>query len=183
MKQFVKDCYSANIKWRTAAYKELVQEHGISVGAAVLLDFDNRSYWQQQDDEGVKTLSGIITSINWDTLTVFTALEERHDDVHSGLSIKVLLSNGDKVTINSGFNKFKCLGAKGAKPTRYSYGDKYSLKSVIASSKQPLGEEWIKGYKGAFDTLTKKRSLAQLKHGMDSQYNVPNLVKHIDDWK
>ena len=183
MKQFIKDCQSANVKWRTAAYKELVEQHGISVGAAVLVEHDERTYWQQKNDGNTKTLSGIITSINWDTLTVFTALEKRHEDVHSGLIIEVLLTNGKSAIMNSGFDKFKCLGSGGAKPTIYRYGARFSLKSVVASSKQPLSEEWINGYKGAFDTLTKKRSRSQLKHGMDSQYGVPDLIDHIDAWK
>lgn len=181
MAEFVQDCYSANVKWRTAAYKEVVQGLGISVGAAVTIHKDDRSYWGS-NNESITTFSGIITSINWDTMTVFSALHAHHEDVHSPVIIKILLSTGATVTINEGFDKFNCFG-KGAKPSRYNYGEKFSIAKVIAPAKQPLGEDWINGYKGAFDTLTKKRNYEQLRNGMASQYGAPDLVKHIEAWK
>ena len=38
MKEFLKDCYKANENWRRAAYKELVEERGLSVGACVKIN-------------------------------------------------------------------------------------------------------------------------------------------------
>ena len=38
MKDFLKDCYKANENWRRAAYKELVEEYGLSVGACVFMN-------------------------------------------------------------------------------------------------------------------------------------------------
>jgi hypothetical protein len=126
--------------------------------------------------------NGIITSINWDTLTVFTALDKVHDDAHSPLKIKVLLSNGEMIVINKELESFKCLD-KGSKSSRYSYGDEYGLKEVVAPAKQLLGEDWVTGYKGAFETLTKKRSYEQLQDGTKSSWGQPDLVKHIEAWK
>jgi hypothetical protein len=181
MDTFLKDCHAANIKWRTAAYKELVQIHGISVGAAIKVKKHEYSYWQQDSEDEI--FSGIITSINWDTLTVFTALDKHHEDAHSPIMIRVLLSNGETIHINNELEKFNCLGEKGAKPSRYSYGTKYTIESIVAPAKQLLDEEWINGYKGAFSTLTKKRSYDELQNGLPSQYSVPNLIKHINGWK
>ncbi len=178
MGTFLKDCHAANIKWRTAAYKELVQIHGISVGAAIKVKKQEYSYYQQ--DSGDEIFSGIITSINWDTLTVFTALDKFHEDAHSPIKIRVLLSNGETIHINNELEKFNCLGEKGAKPSRYSYGTKYTIESIVAPAKQLLDEEWVNGYKGAFSTLTKKRSYDELQNGLASHYNVPNLITHIN---
>ncbi len=181
MDTFLKDCHAANIKWRTAAYNELVQTHGISVGAAVKVRRTERAYWK--DDPEYTIISGIITSINWDTLTVFTAMSKFHEDAHSPIFIKVLLSNGESININHGLEKFNTLGEYGANPDRYHYGEKRSIELIVAPAKQLLDQEWIKGYKGAFSTLTKKRSLHELKHGTKSQYSAVNLVDHIQAWK
>ncbi len=182
MSTFLKDCHKANVNWRRAIYKEFVQTYGISVGAAVIVHHDDRAYWGSPNNEKIHIHNGIITSINWDKMTVFSALDEFHEDVHSPVIIKVLLANGQTVIINNELDKSRCVG-KGARPTRYGYGEKYSINKVIAPAKQPLGEDWINGYKGAFDTLTKKRSYEQLKNGMASQYGAPDLVKHIEAWK
>lgn len=174
MDMFLKDCHEANIKWRTAVYKEVVQENGISVGAAVVI---NKTSWHAPAEK----ISGIITSINWETLNVFTALENKHDDVHSPIEVKVLLSTGDVVVVNDGFQAFKCFGLRGWKP--YRYGQNTAIAKVVAPAKAPLGPEWIKGYKDAFKTLTRKRNLDQLKNGMPSSYSSEDLVRHINTWK
>jgi len=176
MDMFLKDCHEANVKWRKAAYKELVQKHGISVGAAVIVRQEGR--WHNNGDHNDH--NGIITSINWDKVNVFTALPKKHDDAYSPISIRVMLSNGDNVVINTGLENFNCLD-KGAIPR--SWGHSYSLRTIVAPSKTPLEEEWITGYKESFKTLVKKRSLEQLEHGMPSSYNQPNLIVHIKAWK
>lgn len=180
MDMFLKDCHEANIKWRKAAYKELVQKHGISVGAAVIIKQEDRWYSSNSRTDDVKSHSGIIMSINWDKVNVFTALSKKHDDAYSPIWIRVMLSNGDKIAINTGLENFKCLD-KGAIPR--SWGHSYSLHSIVAPSKTPLKEEWITGYKESFKTLVKKRSLEQLIDGMPSSYGQPDLVAHIKAWK
>ena len=180
MDMFLKDCHEANVKWRKAAYKELVQKHGISVGAAVIVKQQDRWYNSTSRADDVNSHSGIITSINWDKVNVFTALPKKHDDAYSPISIRVMLSNGDNVVINTGLENFNCLD-KGAIPR--SWGHSYSLRTIVAPSKTPLEEEWITGYKESFKTLVKKRSLEQLEHGMPSSYNQPNLIVHIKAWK
>ena len=179
MKTFITDCHTANIKWREAAYQEIVVKNGISVGSAVVARYHPNS-WQQKEH---KDYSGIITSINWDTLNVFTALPEHHNDAWSPIQIKVLLTDGKTRTITKEIhNKFNCVG-KGGKPNRWTHGDQIELIKVVAPAKQMLDKEWINGYKGAFDTLTKKRTLEQLANGMDSAYNQPDLLSHIQAWK
>tara|TARA_Y100000592_G_scaffold84927_1_gene136392 strand:- start:2664 stop:3536 length:873 start_codon:yes stop_codon:yes gene_type:complete len=176
MDMFLKDCHEANIKWRKAAYKELVGLHGVSVGAAVIVNEEDR--WHTKGN--VKLHNGIITSINWNKINVFTALKKRHDDAYSPIMIAVMLSDGQTITINHGFTGFNCLD-EGATPR--TWGNRYSLRKVVAPSKTPLSEEWITGYKESFKTLVKKRSLEQLRHGLQSSYNQPDLIAHIKAWK
>ena len=177
MDMFLKDCHEANIKWRKAAYKELVQKHGISVGAAVIVSEKDRWYTHSGAS---KEHNGIITSINWDKMNVFTALPKKHDDAYSPISIRIMLSNGNNAVINAGLENFNCLD-KGAIPR--SWGHSFSLHAIVAPSKTPLEEEWITGYKESFKTLVKKRSFDQLKNGMPSSYNQPDLIAHIKAWK
>ena len=177
MDMFLKDCHEANIKWRKAAYKELVQKHGISVGAAVIVSEKDRWYTHSGAS---KEHNGIITSINWDKMNVFTALPKKHDDAYSPISIRIMLSNGNNAVINAGLENFNCLD-KGAIPR--SWGHSFDLHAIVAPSKTPLEEEWITGYKESFKTLVKKRSFDQLKNGMPSSYNQPDLIAHIKAWK
>ena len=177
MTTFLKDCHEANIKWRKAAYKELVQLHGISVGAAVIVSEKDR--WHSTG-AALKEHNGIITSINWDKINVFTALDKKHDDAYSPIQIRVLLSSGKSIYITDKLDSFDCLG-EAAKPR--VWGSCNSLKKIIAPSKTPLQEDWITGYKESFKTLVKKRSLEQLENGMPSSYRAPNLVSHIKAWK
>jgi hypothetical protein len=179
MKTFIEDCHAANIKWRKAAYQEIVEKVGISVGSAVLIRCHSDS-WRSKE---FKDYSGIITSINWDTLNVFTALPKHHNDAWSPIQIKVLLTDGKTRIITKNINNnFDCVG-EGGKPSRWNHGDLVELIKVVAPAKQLLGKEWITGYKGAFDTLTKKRTLEQLREGVLSAFNQPDLLKHIQAWK
>lgn len=177
MKGFLKDCYAANINWRRAAYQEIVVEKGISVGSAVVIRY-NASSWS---GEKSCDYNGIILSINWDTLNVFTALPSQHDDARSPIKIKLALSNGEVIMISKKLDEYlSCIGS-GAHNGLYS--NSYEFKKVVAPAKQLLGEDWINGYKGAFETLTRKRTLAQLRNGTHSDYYKCDLIAHIDSWK
>ncbi len=57
MEQFLKDCYKANENWRYAAYKELVLDGGLSVGACVQVEYTEGSWNNQVTKRG----TGIIT--------------------------------------------------------------------------------------------------------------------------
>tara|TARA_R110001583_G_scaffold178792_2_gene335029 strand:- start:652 stop:1542 length:891 start_codon:yes stop_codon:yes gene_type:complete len=179
MKAFIEDCHTANIKWRKAAYQEIVVEKGISIGSAVVV----RNYSDRWNSNEFNDYSGIITSINWDTLNVFTALPKHHDDAWSPIRIGVLLTDGKTRTITKEIhNKFNCVG-KGGRASRWGHHENVELIKVVAPAKQLLSKEWINGYKGAFDTLTKKRTLEQLQNGALSAFNQPDLLEHIQVWK
>jgi hypothetical protein len=171
MKQFLKDCYKANENWRRAAYKELVEVHGLSVGACVLV---KESSWNQEET----TSTGIITDINWDTINVLSSGAQQSSFAHSPLRVKVLV-NGDIKELKELSDKFKTIGKNG-EGSRY-WGLK--LQKVITHSPTPLPPEWITSYKESFETLVKKRSLEQLKDGMASEYRSLNILSVIKAWK
>ena len=171
MEQFLKDCYKANENWRKVAYKEIVQQHGLSVGAVVEVDaYVNYNHREKK--------MAIVKSINWDTINVFSAMGSSSSFASSPLNVEVIL-NGKVQKLSGLKDFFDCIGENGQ---GYSWGGS-SLIRVVTHSPTPLDPEWITSYKESFETLVKKRSLEQLKDGMMSEYRAPNLVKHINQWK
>jgi len=171
MEQFLKDCYKANENWRKVAYQEIVQQHGLSVGAVVEVD----AYVNYNTRE---RKIGIVKSINWDTINVFSAMDSSSSFVSSPLKIGVLL-DGRTENLTSLKEFFDCIGTNGQS---HSWGGSNLIK-IVTHSPTPLPPEWITSYKESFGTLVKKRSFEQLKDGMSSEYRAPNLVKHINQWK
>ena len=82
-----KDCYKANENWRHAAYKELVLDGGLSVGACVKVTYEVGN-WNCREK---KTSTGIITKINWNTVNVFSGMNKYHSDAHSPIEVSVLV--------------------------------------------------------------------------------------------
>jgi len=175
MKQFLEDCYKANENWRRAAYHEIVQRWGISVGACVQVNVGGR--WH---GEAKETKIAIIKSINWDTINVLSAADQRSSFAVSPLEIEVL-ADGKVYKVSNAKDCFKTIGENGS--LGYYWGEKVELVKVITHSPTPLPPEWITSYKESFNTLAKKKTLDQLKNGMASEYRAPNLVAHIDAWK
>ena len=103
MKQFVQDCGKANENWRRACYHEIVQKHGISVGACVKVKVGGR--WNEPEE----TKIGIIKSINWDTINVMSGMDKRSDFAHSPLTIEVLVGS-DVLTVTNAQDLFNTIG-------------------------------------------------------------------------
>ena len=178
MKQFLKDCYKANENWRQAAYKELVEIGGLSVGACVKVEYDSGSWQNRQRYVG----TGIITKINWDTVNVFSGMNKLNNDAHSPIEVHVLV-NGESRRLGNLNDKFNTVGKNGMITSFWSGTPACTLVSVITNSPTPLPPEWITSYKESFETLVKKRTYNQLQNGMKSDWQPPNLVAHIDAWK
>jgi len=178
MEQFLKDCYKANENWRQAAYKDLVLDGGLSVGACVKVEYDSGSWQNRERYVG----TGIITKINWDTINVFSGMNKCSNDAHSPIEVCVLV-NGETRRIDNLHVKFNTVGENGKITSFWSGTPACTLVSVITDSPAPLPPEWITSYKESFDTLVKKRTYDQLQNGMKSDWRSPNLVAHIDAWK
>ena len=176
MKDFLKRCYKANENWRRAAYKEIVEGYGISVGAGVEV-VEKSGYGS---NERIATTLGIIKSINWDKANVFAALSKKSDTVRSPFVIEVLIGNRS-VKLNNLKECFNTIGENG--DVTYSWrADGASLKRVITHSPTPLDPEWITSYRESFETLVKKRNLEQLRDGMKNEWRAPNLIAHVNAW-
>jgi hypothetical protein len=176
MKDFLKRCYKANENWRRAAYKEIVLDHGISVGAVVEV-VEKSGYGS---NERITTSLGIIKSINWDKANVFASLSKKSDTARSPFEIEVLVGNRN-VKLNNLKECFNTIAENGE--TLYSWrSNGASLKAVITHSPTPLDPKWITSYRESFETLVKKRTLEQLRDGMKNEWRAPNLVAHINAW-
>ena len=173
MEAFKQKCYKANENWRRAAYKELVEKHGICVGACV--EVTKRQGWGSQAE--TTTEIAIITEVNFDVINVM-ATHDKYLDGYTNpykteLVIKAMVNGQvhnlgmikddwtiDKNDYRYGFPLLsKELFAKG---TGHSYYCDYEVSGLLSPSEHPLDEKWITDYKGAFDLLLKKRSKAQL---------------------
>jgi len=178
MEQFLKDCSSANEHWRRAAYKELVEMGGLSVGACVKVEYEIGNWQSREKIKG----TGIITNINWETVNVFSGLTQYKEDVHSPLEVTVLV-NGENKRISGLDEKFHTLGKNGVVNSFWRGDGACTLLGFVTNSPTPLPPEWITSYKESFKTLVKKRTYDQLQNGMKSDWRSPNLVAHIDAWK
>lgn len=178
MEQFLKDCSTANENWRRAAYKELVEIGGLSVGACVKVEYDNGNWQNRQKIQG----TGIITNINWETVNVFSGMDKLSSFVQSPLEVTVLV-NGEKKRMDGLSDKFHTIGKNGIITSFWRGYGACTLLSFVTNSPTPLPPEWITSYKESFKTLVKKKTYDELQNGMKSDYRAPNLVAHIDAWK
>lgn len=175
MKQFLKDCYKANENWRKEAYKELVEKHGLSVGACVKVEY-TKGYWNSSD---CKTVMAIVTNINWDTLNLFSSCSQKSSFAYSPLTITVMIE-GKHRTISNVAEYFNIIDKNGV---HHEWYNSCKLLSIVTPAKEKLDPSWITSYKESFETLVKKKSQEILKDGMTSEYKAPNLLKHVQTWK
>jgi len=170
-KSFLEKCYKANESWRKAAYKELVEKHGICVGACISVreeDGYNGDYIEHV---------GIITSVNFDTLNVMAA----HDGTYSGhtnpyycsLEIKALINNEVRQVAVLTTNTYRPKWMKTIKTELnhkivrrgfQGWSPNYVMDRLLSPAEQPLDEKWVTDYKDAFDYLVKKRKKSQLEN-------------------
>ena len=176
MEQLLKDCYKANENWRQAAYKQLVEIGGLSVGACVKVKYDIGNWSNRK----TKHATGIITKINWGTVNVFSGMRKRNEDVASPLNVEVLCDGKTRIIKNLP-ELFSVIGENGRSYLHWG-AEMCELESIITNSPTPLPPEWITSYKESFETLVKKRSLEQLQYGRKSTWSPSNLVAHIDAW-
>ncbi len=178
MEQFLKDCYKANENWRYAAYKELVLDGGLSVGACLKVTYETGNWSNRQTINS----TAIITSINWDTVNVFTGMNKHSDDVYSPLQVGVLV-DGERRRIGNLHKCFNTIGENGKVQSYWNGEPPCDLIKVITNSPTPLPSEWVTSYKESFETLVKKRNYEQLQNGLKSQWRPANLLAHINAWK
>ena len=172
MKEFLQKCYKANENWRRAAYKELVEKHGICVGAAI--EVKKTDGW----GSNAKILSevGLITKVNFESLNVMAAKDKWYsgnvDPYTCSLEVQALVDGHDKlIKIHTTGSSYSDTWQKDfirirseiiVKQSGNGYYSSWNLDKVLSRSEHPLDENWVTDYKGAFELLLKKRSKEQL---------------------
>ncbi len=185
MEEFKKQCYKANENWRMAAYKELVEKHGICVGACI--EVQKPANWRSTDSAPTVEVA-IITEVNFDSLNLMAAKSRYYDGYadpyECQLKIKALINGQEEwIRIDTTDNKYKP-GDFGygfpklskqifAKQSFTNWGSWYVSK-LLSPSEHPLDESWVTDYKEAFDLMLKKRSNEQLDND--------GITSLIDDW-
>jgi hypothetical protein len=169
MKNYNADAIKANQNWRRTFYQRFVKQMGISEGALLNLK-KCRGHGQHRTEE---QLIGVVTSVNWDELSLFCGgrfsgdkYEYRDDQYVQRLQVNVQIGS-ENVMVNFGQmnvvtepnntkNLIKFSGG------RWSWNLPYFV-SVLSPSETLLGEEWIEdGHAKAMQFLTKKRSAEKL---------------------
>ena len=171
MQDFLKKCYKANENWRREAYKEIVEKHGICVGACIQVR--QQLGWSDDYTEHV----AIITSVNFDKLNVMAA----HDGTYSGhtnpyeciLEVKAMINQKEfNIAILTGKDYRRDwaktvktnLNHKIVRRAFRGWSADYIMDKLLSPSEHPLDEKWITDYRDAFDYLTKKRKKIQLEN-------------------
>jgi len=180
MDKYVLDAIEANRNWRRAFYQKFVTELGISEGA--LLNIKQRGNYYGSDGED-KEFIGVVTSVNWDELSLFCSTKDdvsrycyRDSQYKQNLIVTVQIDNETKQVSfgDAGFGIV--IGNTNKNLVKYS-GNRWNspqFVSVLSPSETPIGEEWIaEGHAKAMAFLTKKRSQAKL-----DDEEVTALIKH-----
>jgi len=180
MDKYVLDAIEANRNWRRAFYQKFVTELGISEGA--LLNIKQRGNYYGSDGED-KEFIGVVTSVNWDELSLFCTTNNdpsrycyRDSQYKQNLIVTVQIDNETKQVSfgDAGFGIV--IGNTNKNLVKYS-GNRWNspqFVSVLSPSETPIGEEWIaEGHAKAMAFLTKKRSQAKL-----DDEEVTALIKH-----
>ena len=164
MKTFLVEAYQANENWRRKAYEALVNNLGISVGAAIKVGKRVGYSYGAEPTEHV----ALVSSVNWDKLNLSCANETWEDQWRQYLRIEVLL-NGQTMTLRFADRLLEPVFRHVGGYSGVTYLDK------VAPAPKPLDESWVTDYKEAFDFIAKKRSYEKLEQA--------GIVALVEKWK
>jgi len=166
MTTFLDDAYQANAKWRRRAYDLLVNELGISVGAAIKV--------KSREGYGARTTTkehvALVTSVNWDKLNLVCANSTWEERWRQSLHIEIVVE-GERCTLRFESNErhLKGVFAHVSGWSNYYYAEK------VAAAPKPLDSSWVTEYRDAFNFIAKKYNYHQLEEN--------GIVDLVDDWK
>ena len=184
MEAFKQRAYKANENWRRAAYKELVEKHGICVGACI--EVQKPSGWNSSKPPAVEV--AIITEVNFDSLNLMAAKSCYYDGYvdpyECHLKIKALVNGQEHlIRINTNETQFSSgdfsygfpqLSKQIFAKQSYTNWGSWYVSKLLSPSEHPLDESWVTDYKEAFDLMLKKRSNEQLDND--------GITSLIDNW-
>lgn len=177
----------ANQVWRQRFYDKFVTDLGLSVGAVVKVK--QQAGWNQPEEEKI----GIITSVNWDQLSMFCYSDEnsrswstRMDTKfrqHLNIQINV---DGKSTTMTfsqpsqnnqSHRNRVELLSdSHGGLVDHFSGYRNVVYQETVARSETPLDQEWVtQGHEECAKFVTKKYSSEKL-----DQWNVTSVLEKTE---
>ena len=162
MVAYIDKAHRANQNWRRAFYNTYVMGLGLSEGA--LVSVKARATWRSPEVDGV----GIVTSINWDEISMFCSKPHgnRWVDGNYRQKLMVKVRVGEEEYFLAG-NEMAHIDDELVHKNNWGFNvwsdATPNLVNVLSPSTTPLGEEWIEeGHRKSLEFLTKKRSLEKL---------------------
>ena len=160
MKDFVDDLTVANQHYRQQFFDTLVEHHGISEGALVMV----RKGGKRSNGEMEKELA-IIESIDWDSvnLTLDCTVKEFSGD----FAVSIVMG-GETWTSTTPFYYWLEEGYGHPKPlndliAQNTYDDTFQILEVLSESNEKPSENWfLEGYNNCWEWVCKNRSLAEI---------------------
>jgi hypothetical protein len=162
MVAYIDKAHRANQNWRRTFYNTYVKGLGLSEGA--LVSVKARATWRSPEVDGV----GIVTSINWDEISMFCSKPHgnRWVDGNYRQKLMVKVRVGEEEYFLAG-NEMAHIDDELVHKNNWGFNvwsdATPNLVNVLSPSTTPLGEEWIEeGHRKSLEFLTKKRSLEKL---------------------
>ena len=178
----------ANQVWRQRFYDRFVTDLGLSVGAVVKVK--KQAGWNTPEEEKI----GIITSINWDQLSMFCYSDEENRCWSQRMDTKFRQQLTIQINVDG---ESTTMSFAQANPNRQSHRNRVQLlsdqhgglvdqftgyrcvlyKETVARSETPLDEEWVsQGHKECAKFVTKKYSREKLDH-----WNVTSVLEKTEE--
>lgn len=159
MKDFIGDLAVANQNYRQQFFDTMVEHHGISEGALVMV----RKGGKRSNGEMEKELA-IIESIDWDSINL--TLDCTTKEFSGDFEVSVI-AGGETWTSNTPFwywlqqqrdpSKLNDLIAQN------TYDDRFQILEVLSESNEKPTENWfIEGYNNCWEWVCKNKSLSEV---------------------
>ena len=175
----------ANQVWRQRFYDKFVTEMGLSVGAVIKVK--QRARYNTPEEEKI----GIITSINWDELSMFCYTDDKNRSWNTRVDPKFqqtlrinIQVDGTNQTLSfitrdqsthSGYIELLS-DAHGGLVDRFEGWRNVVYLETIARSETPLDEEWVsQGHEECAKFITKKYSKQKL-----DDWNVTSILEKTE---
>jgi len=172
MKSFVELCKKANANYRRDFYNTVVKGLGLDVGAAI--EVRNDGY---HSDPNNPTAIGLVTSVNMDTVNVFTAFDgdwDTKDKYGQPLNVAALVEDSEVWVNVKSFICSETHNWNGIVVCADTHWSRYKLTKVIGKSEAPLSDDWVESYEEAWEYLAKNRSYERLISD--------GVVAHVEKW-
>jgi len=160
MKGFIEDLAIANQNYRQQFFDTLVEHHGISEGALVMV----RKGGKRNNGQMEKELA-IIQHIDWDSINLTLDCKTREFSGDFGVSVIV---DGETWTSNTPFwywldEEYDYPHSLSNLIAQNTYDDKFQILEVLSESNEKPSKKWfLEGYDNCWKWICKNRSLFEI---------------------